>query len=268
MASETNTYMATETDLTSVANKIRAKVNDLADTDKISFPSAFVSNIEKLSDTRDANATAGQILSGRTAYVNKSKITGTIPSKAAATIYPNATDQSISAGQYLSGAQTIKGVTNNGNATAANIKKGVTVQVGVSGTPGKFVNVTGTFTSDANAPANKIINGYSAYVNGQKIDGTCSPTTGYGNAELVKLPSSSVTIAPNQWAKLGEISYGPRNKLEIFVSDLMPSNVLIAYRYDAGSKWVVYALNNSPTASKTFPKNSLGIVVSPIIAVY
>lgn len=60
--------------------------------------------------TSDATATAGNLLSGVTAYVNGVKITGTIPSKAAATITPSTVNQTISANQYLSGIQTISAV--------------------------------------------------------------------------------------------------------------------------------------------------------------
>lgn len=86
--------------------------------------------LETGTDTSDATATSADILSGKTAYVNGAKVTGTIASKAAETITPGTVDQTIASGQYLSGAQTIKG---DANLIADNIKKGVSI-FGVSGT--------------------------------------------------------------------------------------------------------------------------------------
>jgi len=77
-----------------------------------------------------ANATASMILSGKTAWVNGSKITGNITSKAAATYTPATSNQTIAAGQYLSGVQTIKG---DANLTAANILLGKSI-FGINGT--------------------------------------------------------------------------------------------------------------------------------------
>lgn len=53
-----------------------------------------------------------------------------VTKKSAQTYTPNTSDQSIESGQYLSGAQTIKGDT---NLIASNIKKGISI-FGVSGT--------------------------------------------------------------------------------------------------------------------------------------
>lgn len=76
-------------------------------------------------DTSDATLDSGaSMLSGVTAYAGTTKYTGSIGSKAAETYTPTTSDQTISSGQYLSGAQTIKG---DVNLSASNIKSGVTI---------------------------------------------------------------------------------------------------------------------------------------------
>lgn len=81
-------------------------------------------------------------------------MTGTISKKAAATITPGTADQTIASGQYLTGAQTIKG---DGNLSAGNIKKGVSI-FGVAGTyagsggSGSTIK-TGSFTGTASEVA-------------------------------------------------------------------------------------------------------------------
>ena len=81
-------------------------------------------------DTTDATLDNGsKMLSGVTAYAGGTKYTGSISSKSAQTYTPTTSDQTISSGQYLSGAQTIKG---DANLTAANIASGVTI-FGVTG---------------------------------------------------------------------------------------------------------------------------------------
>lgn len=81
-------------------------------------------------DTSDATLASGSsMLSGVTAYADGTKYTGSISSKDAASYTPTTSDQTIAAGQYLAGAQTIKG---DANLTAANIADGVTI-FGVAG---------------------------------------------------------------------------------------------------------------------------------------
>ena len=78
----------------------------------------------KFLDTDDANATSADIIDGKTGYVGGIKVTGNIQSKSAATITPGTADQTIASGQYLSGAQTIKG---DANLVAGNILAGKTI---------------------------------------------------------------------------------------------------------------------------------------------
>lgn len=75
-------------------------------------------------------ATASDILVNKSAFVNGSKVDGTITSKAAQTYTPSTIDQTILLGQYLSGDQTIEG---SATLLPSNIKSGVSI-FGVEGT--------------------------------------------------------------------------------------------------------------------------------------
>ena len=83
-------------------------------------------------DISDATLDNGdKMLSGVTAYGGSgTKYTGSITSKSAQTYTPTTSDQTIASGQYLSGAQTIKG---DANLVQANIAKNVEI-FGVVGT--------------------------------------------------------------------------------------------------------------------------------------
>lgn len=90
-----------------------------------------IGQIQTGTDTSDATATAGDILSGKTAYGASGKLTGTIPSQTAVTITPGTTQQTaIPAGTYAAGAATVEG---DANLIPGNIAEGVSI-FGVTGT--------------------------------------------------------------------------------------------------------------------------------------
>ena len=85
----------------------------------------------KFMDTSDATLSSGdKMLATYTAYANGVKHTGSIESKSAQTYTPGTSAQTIAAGQYLSGAQTIAG---DPNLIGGNIVSGKTI-FGVQGT--------------------------------------------------------------------------------------------------------------------------------------
>lgn len=96
--------------------------------------------------------TAGYVSSG-TAGNSSVSLTASVTTQAAQTIYPSASDQTITGSKYLTGTQTIKGVTTT-NLTADNIKSGVTVQIGDSADSDRVASVTGTYTGGGGSSKN------------------------------------------------------------------------------------------------------------------
>lgn len=186
-------------------------------------------------DTSDATATANDILKDKTAYAKGAKLTGTIESKEASTYVPTTNDQTISAGVYLSGDQTIKG---DVNLTAENIKKDVSI-FGVTGS----LDASGIDTSDASAIAADILEGKTAYADGVKLTGTISSLgeTQYTPSTTNQTISAGVYLAGDQTIK-GD-------------SRLIPNNIKkgvsifgVTGTYDAGG--------SSPTTSILFKSDS------------
>lgn len=114
--------------------------------------------------THDATIKAEDVLEGKTGYAQGAKVTGTIKSKSAQTYTPGTVDQTIAQGFYLSGTQTIKG---DANLLAKNIKANVDI-----------FGTHGTFTEDATATDADILQGVTAYANGDKVTGTIARNAG------------------------------------------------------------------------------------------
>lgn len=99
------------------------------------------------------SVTAGYVSSGTAGTITVSgSNTEQLTTQAAQTLYPSATDQTIASGKYLTGAQTIAAVTTT-NLTAANIKNGVTVEVGDSSDSDRVLSITGTYQGGGSVPA-------------------------------------------------------------------------------------------------------------------
>ena len=98
----------------------------------------------KDSDTTDANAAASEILSGKTAYVNKNKITGEMTNNGAVsgTISTNAGTYTVPAGYHSGLGSVAIDSTEQGKIIASNIKSGIEI-LGVTGSySGESVDVT------------------------------------------------------------------------------------------------------------------------------
>ncbi|NDI34570.1 hypothetical protein [Chengkuizengella sediminis] len=134
-------------------------------------------------DTGDATAVTSNILTGKTAYVNGSKVIGTMSNRGSLVITPSTSNQSISSG-YHSGSGYVVG---DADLTAASIKVGKNI-----------FGVSGSFTSDATATSSDIVSGKTAYVNGNKMTGTSNRkqwATGTVNLNIGYSTTDNVTIS-------------------------------------------------------------------------
>lgn len=182
-------------------------------------------NFQLQGEGAHGNATASDLLSGKTATTDAGEITGTIPSRGAATITPGTANQVIASGQYLSGAQTILG---DPDLISDNIKAGKSI-----------FNVTGKSsvvdTADATASAAYILTGKSGYVNGIKINGTMSNRSGStigDSGASAKTSSDAICTgtAYNSYVGAFDIKipngyYNGTTASRIHIPDLIPSNI-------------------------------------------
>lgn len=100
----------------------------------------------KFYDTAGADIAAGDLRNGKKGFGSNGEVTGNMTEKAAASYEPSTSDQTITADQYLAGAQVIKAVVVS-NLQAAYIAQGVTVKVGSMADDDSIASVTGTLSS-------------------------------------------------------------------------------------------------------------------------
>lgn len=141
-------------------------------------------------DTSDATATAGDIVTGKTAYVNGVKVTGTIPTQDGKTITPNTSLQTVvESGRYTTGAVEVDG---DSNLIPGNIKNGVSIFGVIGSYEGDNDNIESIIpivdslevTKNGTYRASGEVVGYSpVYVNVPVPEGYVKPN---GTLEIVK----------------------------------------------------------------------------------
>ncbi|MBZ9633201.1 hypothetical protein [Clostridium sp. FP1] len=149
--------------------------------------------------TDDATVTASELLGGKTAYVKGAKVTGTMPNNSGINTAcvavegystPNRIYLNPVKGYYDGSGSTYY---DDANFTSANIK----ANTKIFGLLGKASVVE---TSDANANADGIITGKSAYVNGVKVTGNIP-----NNGAINRTPTTSSQSIPTGYTTGGTI---------------------------------------------------------------
>ena len=123
--------------------------------------------------------------------ISNTYIGSSVTKKSAATYTPGTSNQSIASGQYLSGAQTIKG---DSNLIASNIKKGVTI-----------FNVTGSYNEATGGPTLQ-----SKIVSPSESTQTVSLDSGYDGLSKVTVNAISSTYVGSDVTKKSAATYTPK----------------------------------------------------------
>lgn len=155
--------------------------------------------------------TAGYVSSG-TAGNSSVSLTASVTTQAAQTIYPSTSDQTLTSGIYLTGAQTIKAVKIT-NLSAENIAAGVTVEIGDADDSDRIISVTGTMPNPLEI---------TQYVTAANVfDSPHAQVTSYATVELTKnnrVCTLYLYMQPARWTAMGSGTV-----LGTLKSDFIPS---------------------------------------------
>lgn len=194
----TETKTATPTEEAQTINATAGKVIKSVTVNPI--PSNYIT-------TDDADAIAGDILVGKSAYVDGEKVVGTMADNGTVTkvLDVTATSQAIAAGKH-SGEGSVSIVLEEKSVTPTKAAQNITPAAGkvlskvsVAAIPENFID-----TTDADALAGEILAGKTAYVDTVKVEGTM-PNNGAIAQTMDGLTVTSVSI-PAGYTSGGTVS--------------------------------------------------------------
>lgn len=180
-------------------------------------------------------------------------VSQSITTKEAAIYYPSTSDQTIAANQYLTGAQTIKAISQQ-NLTAANIKKGVTVYV--KNGNGNLYAVTGTWEGYVPATTDLYYRGtygqYGAldfYVNNSDYASL--------DSGQISFHTGNLTARSLRFAFITPVTVNMSSYSKLYLEGSLAINVSGVNQYVASCNCYVDLLNSRPsTSSDALDKNN------------
>lgn len=194
-------------------------------------------------DTSDADAVSFNILSGKTAYVKGEKLTGSMWTYAGNDVSITQRDYRMTIGQgYHDGTGSVAiADAEKAKIVPENIRKDVSI-LGITGT------LTGDDTSDATASASDIQSGKTAYVNGDKLTGTCTYDADTSDATAT---ASNIDSGKTAYVDGSKIT-GTSTKVDTSTATAAASDILSGKTaYVKGSKVTGTCPYDSNTSSAT-----------------